>query len=49
MAEPNQDVKEVEKQVQGQEEDEEVSYGDMFGKWAREKLRISKKKIKEVD
>lgn len=31
-----------------QEEDKDESYGDLFGKWVRERLRTSKRKIQEV-
>lgn len=38
---------EVEKQLEEEEKDE--SYGDLFGKWARDKLRTSKRKIQDVE
>lgn len=32
-----------------EEEEKDESYGDLFGKWVREKLRTGKSKIRDVD
>jgi hypothetical protein len=31
------------------DEEKDESYGDLFGKWVREKLRTGKSKMREVD
>lgn len=32
-----------------EEEEKDESYTDLFGKWARDKLRTSKRKIKDIE